>query len=101
MPSLHMLEFSIRNLPDGLSPIQIKQQEVAHGIALMTSLFRLLGLVSAESIEQPNLTPHQQATRNDEIETSLHLVCELGTAIADATFTAGEELFELIQPTKN
>ncbi|MFN0108544.1 MAG: hypothetical protein ACKVZH_06785 [Blastocatellia bacterium] len=99
MPSLHLLEFSLRNHPDGLSPIEIKQQETAHGIALMSSLFCVLELVSEDQIKQERLTPYQQSTRNEEIERSLHLVCELGSAIADATFTANEELFELI--TKN
>lgn len=97
MPSLHLLEYSLRDMPDGLSPIEIKKNEVGHGIALMTSLFRLLGLVSEDQIKQDYLTAYQQSVRNDEIETSLHLVCELGEAIADAAFTANEELFELIE----
>ena len=97
MPTLHALTFTVRNQPDGLSPIEIKKNEVAHGIALMTSLFRLLGLVSEDQIKQEHLTPYQQSVRNEEIETSLHLVCELGQALADATYTANEELLELIE----
>lgn len=99
---IHTLDFTLRGVPADLPEIELKQYEVHHGLRLVTSLFRVIGLMS---FEQSNLhlefeDRYQKGVRIDELNDAMNVVAELGASIGDATFNKAEELVALI-PEKN
>jgi len=96
------LHFSLRGLPENLSPIAVKQHQIRYGLELMTSLFRVIGLISFEQAGLHNEANRlANAAKIEEIDRALELVGDFGASIADCTAGYADELSKLISGGSN
>jgi len=85
-------------LPEGLSPIEIKQREIEASLFVITSLFTVLQ--NLRPVENQLCSESVRNAIAEEFDNACHSVAELGAGFANTTFELLEELIELI-PEKN